>query len=182
MMPVIPILTEHSVHKFIVLGIGNVLMRDDGIGIHVVRELIAQADDHVPGGDTIQYLDGGTQGFLLVDRISGADGLVIVDATEFQQEPGSVRVFTDQALQDFLRGKTSSSVHEAGLIDLLDMMSLNQQAPRLQTLVGIQPESVDWGMDLSPALLPSVATAAQQVRQVLTRWSTEIQEMGHAGA
>ena len=164
-----------DVRKFIVLGIGNVLMTDDGVGIHVIRDLLANRKPSTGTKDEIEFLDGGTLGFLLSDRISGADGLIIVDAANIKESSGSIRVLNGNELDCFLEDQASASVHEVGLIDLLDMMTLGNQAPKHRALVGIQPEVVDWGIELSPPLKGSVARASSAVNQVLASWMVGVE-------
>jgi hydrogenase maturation protease len=154
----------------VVLGIGNTLMSDDGAGIHVVHALQCQQRALLlPEGD-IEILDGGTLGYLLIDRISDADGLIIVDSANLGQAPGTVRVMADAEIDQFLDENPSSSVHEVGLIDLLQMMTLNDEAPRLRALVGIQPEVIGWGTEMSPALAGSIPVASSAVKNILVDW------------
>jgi hydrogenase maturation protease len=156
--------------RLIILGVGNTLMSDDGAGIHVVHAL--QSDRLaalLPEGE-IEVLDGGTLGYLLIDRISDADGMIIVDSANLGQAPGAVRVMLGAEIDRFLDDNQSTSVHEVGLIDLLQMMTLNNEAPRLRALVGIQPEVIGWGTEMSPAVLASIPVASSAIKQILTNW------------
>lgn len=156
--------------NLIVLGIGNTLLCDDGVGIHVIHELQRlQLDLQLPRAN-VQFLDGGTLGYLLIDRVSEADGMVIVDSANLGEAAGTVRVIDGDAVERYLSENPSSSVHEVGLIDLLQMMTLNNQAPRLRALVGIQPESLGWGTEMSPAVAASVPAASGAVRDILESW------------
>jgi hydrogenase maturation protease len=153
-----------------VLGIGNTLMSDDGVGIHVIHHLQGlQAGWHLHDGD-IEILDGGTLGFLLVDRLSEADGMVVVDAANLGEAAGTVRVMDDAEVDRFLNDSPSLSVHEVGLVDLLQMMTLSGQAPRRRALVGIQPETIGWGTEMSPAVAAGIPAAAHAVTRVLAQW------------
>jgi hydrogenase maturation protease len=159
--------------KLVVLGIGNTLMSDDGVGIHVIRDLQGrQRDQLLPKGD-IELLDGGTLGFLLFDRLSGADGMVVVDAANLGEAAGTVRVVVGAEMERFLDDKRSLSVHEVGLLDLLQMMKLSGQTPRLSAMVGIQPSLIDWGTEVSPAVAAGIPQASLAVTQVLARWTEE---------
>jgi hydrogenase maturation protease len=156
--------------RLIVLGIGNTLMSDDGAGIHVVNALQSQQrTTSFPAGN-IELLDGGTLGYLLIDRISDADGLIIVDSANLGQAPGTLRVMEDAEIDRFLDDNQSTSVHEVGLIDLLQMMALNNEAPRLRALVGIQPEMIGWGTEMSPVVAASMPLACMAVRNILECW------------
>lgn len=149
------------------LGIGNPLMTDDGVGIHVVRALQAQRP-FAP--ERVEILDGGTLGYLLIDRVSGVDSIVVVDAANMHAPPGSVKVLTGEALAAVLDDSGASSVHEAALADLLQMMTLSGQAPRNLALVGVQPDRIEWGTELSESLAGSVEAASAAVRSVVRSW------------
>jgi hydrogenase maturation protease len=162
----LPVRTQNLV----VLGIGNTLMSDDGVGIHVIRALeTTQAVLPLPW-ENIQLLDGGTMGYLLIDRVSDADGMVIVDAANLGEMPGTVRVIDGAEVDRYLADNPCSSVHEVGLIDLLQMMALANQAPRLCALVGIQPESIGWGIEMSRAVAASIPAASRAVTDILHGW------------
>jgi hydrogenase maturation protease len=126
-------------------------------------------DRLLPQGN-IEILDGGTLGFLLVDRLAEADGIVVVDAANIGEAAGSVRVIDDADIDRFLDDNPSLSVHEVGLVDLLQMMALSGQTPRLRALVGVQPETIGWGTEMSPAVAAGVPKASRAVTQVLNQW------------
>jgi hydrogenase maturation protease len=156
--------------RTIVLGIGNPIMGDDGMGIHVVQDLLTRSAILVLPEGNIEILDGGTLGYLLLDHVNALDALIVVDAANIGAEPGELRVFQNRDMDDFLSNNQTSSVHEVGLLDLMQMMALMGQTPRQRALVGVQPAVIDWGTELSPAVAPSVAKAAQTVIDVLTAW------------
>jgi hydrogenase maturation protease len=165
-----PSLSQLGSRKLVVLGIGNTLMSDDGVGIHVINDLQGRQKDLLLPEGNIEILDGGTLGFLLVDRISEADGLVVVDAANLGEPAGTVRVIDGPGIDRFLDDNPSLSVHEVGLVDLLQMMALGGQAPRLRALVGIQPEMIGWGTEMSPSVAAGIPTASRAVTQVLAQW------------
>ncbi|MDP3635850.1 MAG: HyaD/HybD family hydrogenase maturation endopeptidase [Azonexus sp.] len=156
--------------RLVVLGIGNTLLGDDAVGIHVIRHLESRKCASLFSGAQIELVDGGTLGYLLIDRISEADGLIIIDSANINQAPGSVAVFTDQQVDDFLELNTSSSVHEVGLIDLLQMLRLNKEAPKRCALIGIQPELIDWAIELSPVVTAALPEACNAVEKILQSW------------
>lgn len=157
-------------HRCVILGIGNPLMGDDGVGIHVIRDLLAKPNALAFTGAKIEILDGGTLGYLLIDRLAGVDALIVVDAANIRENAGEVRVFLNEAMDEFLSENQKSSVHEVGLVDLVQMMTLTGQMPRLRALVGIQPAIIDWETELSPALAPSVFTASEAIIHLLSKW------------
>ncbi len=157
-------------HRCVILGIGNPLMGDDGVGIHVVRGLLAKPNAFAFTGAQIEILDGGTLGYLLIDRLAGVDALIVVDAANIREQAGDVRVFLNETMEEFLSENQTSSVHEVGFADLVQMMTLTEQMPRLRALVGIQPAIIAWETELSPALAPGVVAAGEAISDVLSQW------------
>lgn len=151
--------------QVLVLGIGNMLLRDDGVGIRVLQTL-----ERGLGADgRMRFVDGGTIGFMLAALMDEAPDLLVIDAVRMAEPPGSVRCFEDEAMDRFLVGRTGS-VHEIGLRDLLDMARLSGRLPRRRALVGVEPATVELGEHLSPEVERGVATAVQLARDVLDRW------------
>jgi len=99
--------------KTLVLGIGNTLLTDEGVGIHVLDRLATEA---LP--ENVSLLDGGTLSFTLAGPIEEAEALVVVDAANLKSAPGTLQVFEGEAMDAFLMGNRKSSVHEVGLTDL----------------------------------------------------------------
>jgi len=151
--------------SILVLGIGNNLLSDEGIGIHVLRYL----QQHHGDLPDVQYLDGGTLSFTLAEAIAACDGLIVVDAARLDAVPGSVRLFCDQAMDDYLKGKRGS-VHEVGLTDLLDMARLTDDLPVKRCLVGVQPQSLDWGESPTPIVEQAIPEAASYVLGCIRDW------------
>lgn len=151
----------------LVLGIGNNLLTDEGIGIHVVNYLL----EHHPDEPGVEYLDGGTLSFTLAEPIAAHDQLVVIDAARFDEPPGTLRCLEGEAMDRYLTGNRQS-VHEVGLTDLFDIARLSDTFPSRRALVGIEPASLDWGEQPSPALRPIVAEAAARVLQLIRSWRT----------
>lgn len=150
----------------VILGIGNVLLTDDGAGVHAARQLadllVARADVHV--------LDAGTLSFTLAPIIEGADHLIILDATQLNQAPGSLQCFPDAQLDRFL-GRGRLTVHEIGLRDVMDVVRLSGTLPRNRALIGIQPASLDWGTELTPCIAASLDSMVRMTLELLESWS-----------
>ncbi|MDE2236115.1 MAG: HyaD/HybD family hydrogenase maturation endopeptidase [Gammaproteobacteria bacterium] len=151
----------------VVLGLGNTLLGDDGVGVQVVQHL--QAGRRLPSG--IRFLDGGTLSFSLLEDIENTDSLIVVDAAQLGEEPGSVHIYRDLAMDEFLRSRRSSSVHEVSLAELLDMARLTGHLPERRALVAIQPQHIDWNTEVSPDVRGGLETACIHVRALITRWS-----------
>ncbi|MCB1737512.1 MAG: HyaD/HybD family hydrogenase maturation endopeptidase, partial [Gammaproteobacteria bacterium] len=140
--------------RTLVLGIGNTLLTDEGVGVFVLHALHRQFG-HLPDLD---FVDGGTLSFTLASAIEDADYLIVLDAAELNAEPGVVHTFEDAAMDGFL-GAPRRSVHEVGLMDLMDIARLTEHVPRRRALIGIQPHCFEWGDVPSP----EVAAALPQV-------------------
>ncbi|MEP7115120.1 MAG: HyaD/HybD family hydrogenase maturation endopeptidase [Ilumatobacteraceae bacterium] len=134
----------------LVLGIGNLLAGDDGLGPSAVERLTTLANELPPGTDVV---DGGTCGLFLLSYLVGVDSLIAVDATEFGVLPGTVRVLRDLAPTESIMSAPSMSVHQAGLADLLTAARLSGCLPPRVTLVGVQPSVIaDMTIGLSDAV------------------------------
>lgn len=149
----------------LVLGIGNVLLRDDGVGVRVLRELERSLD----GDARLRFVDGGTIGFMLSAYIEETPNLLVIDAVRMAERPGCARCFEDDAMDRFLTGRRST-VHEIGLRDALDMARLTGRFPGRRALVGVEPATIEIGDELSPEVEQGVQPACQLARDVLQRW------------
>lgn len=149
----------------LILGIGNNLLSDEGVGIHVVRYLEA----HNPDTPGVTYLDGGTLSFTLAGPIAEHDSLIVVDAARFGEAPGTIRCLEGDEMDRYLRGNRQS-VHEVGLMDLFDISRLSGTFPTHRALIGVEPATLGWGEQPSPAVAPAVAAAAEMALALADRW------------
>jgi hydrogenase maturation protease len=125
-----------------VLGIGNVLLRDEGIGCHVVHAL-----EGIPLAD-VQIMDGGTSPDV-VQLLEDTDKLVIVDAVRGGGMPGQIYRFH---LEDItLEQKPFLSLHDMGVVDNLMLMKLRHSIGET-VIIGVEPGEIEWGLELSPEL------------------------------
>lgn len=148
--------------KTLVLGIGNTLLTDEGVGIVAMRELEAKFGAR----EDMEFLDGGTLSFTLAVPISECTALLVIDAAELGAAPGSVRSFEGEEMDRFLGANRKSSVHEVGLLDLMSISRLTGHWPERRALIGVQPALVDWGETLTPAVaaaLPNVNATATEI-------------------
>jgi len=151
--------------QYLVLAIGNTLLADDGVGAKVLEQL--QRSRSIPA-DT-RAVDGGTLGFSLAGEFDDCDGLIVVDASHMRAEPGTVRCFDGDEMDEQLQS-SGRSVHEVGLSDLLDIARLTGRLPRHRVLIGIEPDKVAWGETLSPQVAAAVPVAAGMVGELLDSW------------
>ena len=149
----------------LVLAIGNKLLSDEGVGLHVLKKL---SETH-PETEEIIYLDGGTLSFTLAGAVSDAENLIVIDAAELHNEPGTVSCMVNAHMDQFL-GSCKRSVHEIGLLDLLDISRLTETLPKKRALIGIQPDVIDWGDTLTMRVEEAVPIAVAHVINLLSEW------------
>ncbi len=154
--------------KTLILGIGNSLLRDEGVGIHAVRMLV----DRVAGRDDIELMDGGTLSFILAGAIEDAQQLIVIDAAQLDDEPGTTQVFEGEQMDAFVGGKRKCSVHEVNLVDLLTIARLADRLPQRRALIGIQPQNIDWGETPSSSVAAAIPQACDHALQLVEAWQT----------
>lgn len=148
----------------LVLGIGNLVMSDDGIGVRVVQRLAERY--RFPAGVTL--LDGGTLGLDLLPKLEGVTRLLVLDAIETGGRPGTVVRLADDEIP--IAMATKISPHQMGLKDLLSVAMLMGFDPEEMVLWGVQPERIEMGMELSPAVAARLDTMEENVLRELGRW------------
>jgi hydrogenase maturation protease len=130
--------------RIVVIGVGNLLLKDEGIGIHVVKAL---QDIDLPKDITL--IDGGTSPDLIAYTRVG-DKMIIIDAAKTGGEPGAIYRFMPD---DLAAGKRAlSSVHDLGVAENLELMALTGNEPSEVVIIGIEPKDIGWGTELSPEL------------------------------
>lgn len=154
-----------SIESVLILGIGNTLLSDEGIGVQLVNRMQQQIGK-IAG---VEYLDGGTLSFTLAEPIARADGLIVADAARMGEKPGTLQVFHNQQMDSYLKGNRAS-VHEVSLGDLIDIARLSDTLPDQRCLVGIEPENLDWGETLSEAVEPAMEKGISEIVSILKTW------------
>lgn len=155
----------------LILGLGNVLQRDDGVGVHVVRAL-AEEERKGQIGHVIALRDGGTIGLALLTEIEEFGSLIVIDAMEMGAAPGTVRSFQGEDMDAQLCSKKRTS-EEAALADLIMAAQLAGVAPAHRALVAIEPETTEWGLAPGTAVAAAIPKACQTVEQLLEAWSRD---------
>lgn len=152
----------------LILGLGNRLLTDDGVG-PAVLDLLQESDSEALARAGARLCDGGTVGLALLPLIEDAQALIVVDAARFSGEPGDVRVFSGQDM-DSQVGRAANSAHEAGLADLMSAARLAGFLPERRALVGVEPAETGWGLAPTPALAAAATQACSEIRALLERW------------
>ena len=152
--------------KVVVLGLGNTLQTDEGIGVHVVNYL--KRHNHLTNAE---FIDGGTMSFNLVEPIEQAEQLIVIDNAELNSRPGSVRVFEGIEMDAFISNGKKTSAHEVGLKDALSIALLEGRLPRHRALVGIQPKEFGWGDKPTQDVADAIPQACQKVFEISQNWN-----------
>ncbi len=161
----------------LVLGVGNVLLRDEGVGVRVVREiegLTASGRVELPAGTRL--VDGGTLGLDLLPLIDDSRALLMVDAIDLGRAPGSVEVMHGGALQGAIAGHISP--HQVGVGDLLAAARLMGTLPEAVALIGIQPAEIAVGLALTDVVEAAVPAAVHAVVMELRRLAAAVPGTG----
>ena len=146
--------------KTVILGIGNILLSDEGVGVHIANEF-AKMD--LPAH--VSVVEGGTDGFRLLNIITEADRLIIVDAVRGGSEAGSIYRFDVDEVRNCPSG-FKTSVHQIGILEVIDLSGLIGKTPHT-TVVGIEPKSLEMSMDLSPDIREKVPKIIELVLEEL---------------
>jgi hydrogenase maturation protease len=143
--------------KVLILGIGNILQSDDGLGVHIVNH-INESGLNLP--ENVEAIDGGTAGFDLISLMQGRDKIIIVDALKTADEPGSVYRFTPDRV---VSSQNRMSLHEVGILDVIRVMRLLGENPKIE-IVGVVPEDITtFDISISNAVRESIPKAVDVI-------------------
>lgn len=135
--------------RTMVLGVGNLLLKDEGFGVHVVSEM-QKSRAKLPIPPDVEIIDGGTLGLDLLHVIEGVDRLIVVDIVNAGESPGTTFRFRPQDIETVSTEKIS--FHQVTLFDVLHMAESSGKAPRDVIIIAVQPKEVNWGMELTDEL------------------------------
>lgn len=147
-----------------VIGLGNILFGDEGFGVEAIRAL-EQLQEYP---DTVQFVDGGTQGIYLLDYIESCDAVMVFDALIPREFDSDVYVYSKHELPAFIHRKMSS--HQMGLSELIGLANLRGNMPERFVLIGIPPGNLDLGSGLTPEARELLAMAVRKGREILDDW------------
>ncbi len=149
----------------LVLGLGNLLLGDDGLGLCLLERLEALAPRW---GKAVEFVDGGTQGMALLGFLEGRRSLLLLDAVALHRPPGTVAVLEGPGLQDAMPGAASTS-HEGNAGDLLRAAALVGGLPPEVAVVGLEPLVIRTGIGLSSEVEGGLQAAVDAAAAVLDR-------------
>lgn len=153
---------ERRRYDILVLGVGNILLKDEGVGVRVVEAL--RSRDLPPG---VELMDGGTLGLDLMSPISRADHLIVVDAVRAGDEPGVVYRFRADEVD--VKRMPITSLHQVSLFEVLSLCKQIGEAPREVVVIGVEPKEIDWGLELTPEIQQRVEQVVELVLQEIRR-------------
>jgi len=147
-------------NKTLIMGLGNVLLQDEGIGVHVLRELEKQNwPNHV------DLLDGGTGGFVLLSLFQEYKNMVIIDATLNNETKGSIKIIRPKFAKDF---PTSLSTHELGLKDMIESAILLGKVPDIfLVVISINPKQ-NMNIELSSTIKARIPEVVKTVKKIIS--------------
>jgi len=135
----------------VVLGLGNPLMADEGIGVYLIERLAESGEEL----EDVDFIDAGTGGLSVLHSMAGRRKAIFVDCAYMGDQAGAIRRFTPEDVKS-VKVLAHQSLHEADLLRIIAMARQIGQAPEQIVIFGVQPERVEPGLGLSPALLARI--------------------------
>lgn len=151
-----------------ILALGNLLRRDEGIGVHILHALRAQISEDV------EMMDGGTSGLELLSFLESKKRLIILDAVNAGGSPGEVIEWGTEEVPMYATGKLS--MHQMSFAEVLYWAHLTGGLPDEIVVIGIQPDSMEWGTELTEKAAAGIPAAVNKVLSCLERWRFTAEE------
>ena len=152
--------------KAVVLGVGNILLSDEGFGVRVAEAL----SQRFRFPDAVEVLDGGTLGIELMRFLDGAQRLILIDAIH-GPEPGSFRIIQGDDVRLYFQEKVS--LHEMGIQEVLASLVVMEKPIAEIVVIGVVPQSLEIGLDLTPLVASRIDEATDSVIRQLHDWGLE---------
>jgi hydrogenase maturation protease len=134
-----------KVQDILILGIGNILLKDEGVGVHVINKIKGM---NLP--DNVEVIDGGTAGLDLTDFIANRKKVIVVDTVKAGEKPGTIYRLTEENLD--IKPKAIMSFHDIDFLDALYMSKTMGEKPEEVVVIGIEPKDMSDGIELSPEI------------------------------
>jgi len=148
-----------------ILGLGNILLQDEGFGVHFVRWFQERHDL----GPDVKIADGGTLGFLLLDLVCESDHLLVIDAVQVDEKPGTLFRFTSADLPPAYLSQ--GAAHDAAFLQVLLQAEMLDQHPEECVIIGVVPGNMKrLGLSMTPAIEETFFKVEEQVLKELARW------------
>lgn len=142
---------ENNQKKIGILGIGNLIVGDEGFGVHTVHYL----EEHYEFPDNVEIKDGGTAGIYMSPFLEECDPVLVIDVVDIDAEPGSMHYYSSE---DVKAGKISTrmSPHQLGLLEILEICKLRDAAPEVLEFYCVVPKTLETSTELSDVVAPRV--------------------------
>ena len=144
--------------KTLILGVGNLLLQDEGVGVHAIQALAKLA-----WPEQVNLQEGATAGLDLLYLVEGYARLIVIDAVRAGGKPGTLYRFTPADV--IAQRPALTSLHQVGLLDALALARELGQAPAQVVIIGVEPKSMAWGMELSPEVQAALPQIIERVRE-----------------
>ncbi len=165
----------NSMKKILIIGMGNVLMQDEGVGVRAVEEL--ENRYHIPAD--VAVVDGGTTGMELLDPIRECDQLIVADAVNTGAPYGTLVRIANEEVPAFFQTKISN--HQLGLSDLLALLTLKGEVPEHVAIIGMVPHSLENKLGLTREATDGLATMVEMLVAELANLGIKLVERNEPG-
>ena len=156
-------------NSIVVLGVGNILLTDEGLGVHVVKEL----KENYNFTPEISLIDGGTMGMELLTYMRGMKRILLIDAINGGEAPGTVYEFPHRELEQYFTEHIS--VHEVGMQDILRIRAIQENPSEDAIVIGVEPESLEIGFESSAPVQAVLPEVKERVLRVLRNWGVQVE-------
>lgn len=156
-------------NSIVVLGVGNILLTDEGLGVHVVKEL----KENYNFTPEISLIDGGTMGMELLTYMRGMKRILLIDAINGGEAPGTVYEFPHRELEQYFTEHIS--VHEVGMQDILRIRAIQENPLEDAIVIGVEPESLEIGFEPSAPVQAVLPEVKERVLRVLRNWGVQVE-------
>jgi hydrogenase maturation protease len=151
-------------NRILVLGVGNILLHDEGVGVRVVEKLQAEYDFSA----NVELMDGGTLGLRLMDPISEVDVLIVVDAVKNGEPPGTIYRLPAELLDKRVAFK--NSLHQLNLVETLALAEIVGKSPSTAVVIGVEPADISpWGTELTQVIQGRVCDMCDRVLEEIEK-------------
>jgi hydrogenase maturation protease len=157
-------MTSDQQNRKIVLGLGNTLNRDEGLGVHALKAL----EEKIGNVDTLEFVDGGVLGLNLLPWVEEASHLLILDAINARQAPGTVVEMTGEQIPMYKGIKMSD--HQITFQEVLGLAKFREKLPPKLHLIGAQPVDMSIGLELSQQITVVIPELVRLAEQRLSEW------------
>lgn len=155
-----------QISRNVILGFGNQVLSDDVAGIKVVRYILRK----YPALCAFEIVEAGTLNYRLTRVLENARNLVVVEAAQLEQRPGTISVFTGADMDRILNRRRRNS-NETALAEMIEIARLARRLPPQRALITIEPKKVSWGGRLSASVRNAIPRLAEDALSIMSHWT-----------